>query len=64
MGEKLYVQSTSHSDLAPLTLAIPETPIRIDSDLSRLLLSCFDEEGEDGGESVNRTLSKSTRRSE
>ena len=36
-GEKLYVQSTSHSDLAPLTLANPDTPIRIDSDLSRLL---------------------------
>jgi len=64
IGEKLYVQSTSHSDLVPLTLASPETPIRIDSDLSRLLPSCL-EGGKDGsGEGVDRTLSKSTRRSE
>jgi hypothetical protein len=47
MGEKLYVQSTSHSDLVPLTLASPETPIRIDNDLSRLLPSRFDKEVEE-----------------
>ena len=67
-GEKLYVQSTSHSDLVPLTRASPETPIRIDSDLSRLLPSRFDKEEEDGdgggGGGIVRTLSKSTRRSE
>ena len=63
-GEKLYVQSTSHSDLVPLTRASPETPIRIDNDLSRLLPSRFDkeEEGGDGGDGggIVRTLSKST----
>ena len=63
-GEKLYVQSTSHSDLAPLTLASPDTPIRIDRDLSRLFRGWFDEEGEDGGDGPVRTLSKSTWRSE
>jgi len=64
-GEKAYVQSTSHSDLVPLTRASPETPIRIDNDLSRLLPSRFDEGGEvDCGEGVVRTLSKSTCRSE
>jgi len=61
-GEKLYVQSTSHSDLAPLTLASPDTPIRIDSDLSRFLRSWFDEDGEGGG--PVRALSRSTWRSE
>ena len=59
MGEKPYVQSTSHSDLAPLTLASPDTPIRIDNDLSRFLRSWFCE-----GDGAVRTLSKSTRRSE
>ena len=62
MGEKLYVQSTSHSDLAPLTLANPDTPIRIESDLSRFLPNLFNK-GEEG-EGVVRTPSKSTRRSE
>jgi len=64
-GEKLYVQSTSHSDLAPLTLASPDTPIRIDRDLSRLFRSRFEERGEgDGDGGPVRTLSKSTWRSE
>lgn len=65
MGEKPYVQSTSHSDLAPLTLANPDTPIRIDNDLSRLLRGRLDEEGEEAGDGGPvRTLSKSARRSE
>lgn len=64
MGEKLYVQSTSHSDLAPLTLARPDTPIRIDSDLSRLLPSRFDEGREEGGGFVVRRVRRLIRRSE
>ena len=64
-GEKLYVQSTSHSDFVPLTRANPETPIRIDNDLSRLLPSRFDGGGEGGGDGgIVRTLSRSTWRSE
>ena len=59
-GEKLYVQSTSHSDLAPLTLANPDTPIRIDSDLSRLLRNWLDGEGEEDGGGPVRTVSSST----
>lgn len=65
VGEKLYVQSTSHSDLVPLTRASPETPIRIDNDLSLPLPGQFDEEGWDGGcGGAARALSKSTWRSE
>ena len=34
MGEKLCVQSASHSDLALLTLTNPDTPIRLNNNLS------------------------------